>query len=217
VSGARLGGTGLLADDLFLMAHSDRTGRPLLQPRAVGLGLAGALLAELTLQGRVRVFPGGVMVTDRSPPAEELALRVLRALLGEHEQLPAQTWLLFLGRSAAQDVAGRLERSGYLIQGRARRLWRSPPRWVPVNADWAFAPVARVQAALRSPRPGAVEGVTLAGLADACGLGAYLSLYLPPDARRRLDEAVGQLGRGLQEVIAQTRAAVDSAVLAHRT
>ena len=58
VSGARLAGTGLLADDLFLMAHCDRTGKPLLQPRATGLGLAGALLAELTLLGKIRVSSG---------------------------------------------------------------------------------------------------------------------------------------------------------------
>lgn len=44
-----LRGTGYLADDLYLIAHHERTGRPLLSPRAAGLGLAGALLAELVL------------------------------------------------------------------------------------------------------------------------------------------------------------------------
>src|SRR6266704_4142496 len=57
---ARLSGTGRLADDLYLMAHDDRTGKPLLQPRAAGLGLAGALLAELVLAGRIEVEPGGI-------------------------------------------------------------------------------------------------------------------------------------------------------------
>jgi Golgi phosphoprotein 3 (GPP34) len=42
---ARLGGTGRLADDLYLLAHHDVTGKPYLQPRAIGIGLAGALLA----------------------------------------------------------------------------------------------------------------------------------------------------------------------------
>ncbi len=46
---AGLSGTGRLADDLYLLAHHERTGRAHLQPRAVGLGLAGALLAELML------------------------------------------------------------------------------------------------------------------------------------------------------------------------
>jgi hypothetical protein len=40
-----LSGTGRLADDLYLLAHHEITGKPHLQPRAAGLGLAGALLA----------------------------------------------------------------------------------------------------------------------------------------------------------------------------
>jgi Golgi phosphoprotein 3 GPP34 len=57
VQAPSLGGTGRLADDLFLMAHNDVTGKPLLQPRAPGLGLAGALRAELILSGRLWVRP----------------------------------------------------------------------------------------------------------------------------------------------------------------
>ena len=215
MSGARLTGTGLLADDLFLMAHNDRTGRPLLQPRAAGLGLAGALLAELTLLGNVQLSPGGITVLDLSAPAEELALRVLRLLLAEREQLPVRAWLLFLAGTAARDVAGRLERAGYLVPGRPRRPWHTQ-RWVPVDADCAFAPVTRVQAALRSPARATAQGVTLAGLANACGLGSHLAQYLPANAAGHLRAAVEQLDPGLREVITQTQAAVDSAVLAHR-
>jgi hypothetical protein len=39
-----------------------------LQPRAVGLGLAGALLAKLMLVGTICIQPDGVMVADRTPP-----------------------------------------------------------------------------------------------------------------------------------------------------
>jgi len=38
-----------VADDLYLLAHDDRTGKALLPPRPLGTGLAGALLAELML------------------------------------------------------------------------------------------------------------------------------------------------------------------------
>src|SRR5207302_8432860 len=44
-----MSGTGLVADDLYLLAHDDRTGKPLLHPRPLGIGLAGGLLAELIL------------------------------------------------------------------------------------------------------------------------------------------------------------------------
>jgi hypothetical protein len=213
---ARLSGTGRLADDLYLMAHHERTGRPLLQPRAAGLGLAGALLAELIMAGKIRIWPDGIVVADPAPPGERLARDVLGLVLGEHEQHPARDWLVFLARTAPSDVARRLEHSGYLTRASARRPWRGE-RWVPVDADCAFAPVARVKSALDPSRPATAQGAALAGLAAACGLGAHLALYLPPGTRRRLDDTAAQLEPDLREVIAQTRAAVDSALLSHRT
>ena len=47
----KLGGTGRVADDLYLLAHHEATGKPHLQPLAAGLGLAGGLLAEFMLPG----------------------------------------------------------------------------------------------------------------------------------------------------------------------
>jgi Golgi phosphoprotein 3 GPP34 len=103
---ARLSGTGRLADDLYLMAHHEVTGKPYLQPRAAGLGLAGALLAELMLSGTLCLWRGGVAVADRPPPGDGLAGSVLSLVLSEHEQHGARDWLLFLARTAAEDVAG---------------------------------------------------------------------------------------------------------------
>jgi len=212
---ARLSGTGRLADDLYLMAHHERSGKPHLQPRAIGLGLAGALLAELMLTGKIQIMAGEVAVADSAPPQDALAGSVLGLVVSEHQQHPARDWLLFLARTAAGDVARRLERSGYLTQTSARRPWRAQ-RWVPVDADCAFAPLTRVKSALDPSRPVTAQGAALAGLAAACGLGSRLLPYLPPKTRRRLDEAAGQLDPALRDLIAQTQAAVDSALLSHR-
>jgi hypothetical protein len=211
---ARLSGTGRLADDLYLMAHHDVTGKPHLQPRAIGIGLAGALLAELMLSGNICVRSDGVIVADPTPPEDGLASSVLGLVLSEPEQHAARDWLLFLARTAAGDVARRLEQSGYLTRTSARRSRRAG-RWVPVDADCAFAPLVRVMSALGSSGP-TVPGVVLAGLAVACGLGPQLALYLPPMAGRRIDGAVERLHSGLRDLIANTQAAVDSALLSHR-
>ncbi|MDX6391026.1 MAG: hypothetical protein QOJ73_2089 [Streptosporangiaceae bacterium] len=211
-----LSGTGRLADDLYLMAHHEVSGKPHVQPRVLGLGLAGGLLAELLLLGSIGLVPHGVLaVADHTPPEDGLARSVLGLVLSEQERHAVQRWLLFLARTAAADVAGRLEESGYLTRTAARRPWRAE-RWVPVDADCAFAPLVRVKSVLSSSQPVTVQSAVLGGLAAACGLGHQLSLYLPPRARRRLDEAVGQLDPGLRDLITQTRAAVDSAVLSHR-
>jgi len=212
---ARLSGTGRLADDLYLLAHHEVTGKPHLQPRAVGLGLAGALLAELMLSGNAYLWPDRIAVTDRSPPEEGLARSVLGLLVSEPEQHAPRDWLLFLARTAAEDVARRLEQSGYLTRISSRRPWRGE-RWVPVDSDCAFAPFLRVKSALDSSRPVTAQNAVLAGLAVACGLGRHLALYLPPKAHHRLQEAAQQLHPSLQDLIAQTQAAVDSALLSHR-
>jgi hypothetical protein len=204
-----LAGTGRLADDLYLIAHHERTGRPLLAPRAVGLGLAGALLGELILADAISTAAGKVTVTG---PAlgEALSAAVLGLLAAESR--PVGDWLAFLGRTAPAEVAGRLEQSGYLT---VRRSWRGT-RLVPTDPDCAFAPVARLKAALNPSQPGDAQAVALAGLAAACGLGSWLALYLPPGARARTDALVPLLAWPLREVITQTQAAVDAAVLAHR-
>jgi Golgi phosphoprotein 3 (GPP34) len=211
---ARLTGTGRLADDLYLMAHHDVTGRPYLQPRATGLGLSGALLAELMLAGQLLAGPGGVALTGYGRPGDRLAGQVLSHLAAERERHRAGEWLAFLGRTAIADVAVRLAEAGYLTRRPARRPWRGE-RWIPADPDCAFAPFSRARSALDPARPLLIPGAALAGLAAACGLGPRLLAYAPSRGRR-VEDAVAALPPGLRYLIAQTQAAVDSAVLAHR-
>jgi len=216
---AGLSGTGLVADDLYLMAHHEITGKPYLQPRALGLGLAGGLLAELMLEGSISLRHDGVVVAGRTLPGDGLACHVRGLVAAEHEPHPARDWLLFVARTAAGDVARRLERSGYVTRASGRGPWRAG-RWVPVDADSAFAPMLRGRSALDATRPLSVNGAALAGLATACGLGYRLAEYAPPRTGRSLEETVAQLGPALRELIAQTQtqtqAAVDGALLSHR-
>lgn len=208
-----LTGTGLVADDLYLLAHHDVSGKPFLQQRALGLGLAGALLAELVLVAALRAGPGGLVATGGVRVPDQLGRSVIALVLGEREPLAVQDWLHFLARGAADQVARRLERAGYVVAG--RRRWRGE-RWIPVNADCAFAPLIRVRAALDPARPAGEASVALAGLALACGLGFRVLPFGPVEGRRWLDDAVRRLGPDLREMIAQTQAAVDGAVLSHR-
>lgn len=228
-----LRGTGRIADDLYLMAHHEVSGRSFLQPRVLGIGLAGGLLAELMLAGAIGLRRDGAVLAGADRPnlaeadrlnlagadrAEDGLARRTLSLLAAEQPLPAREWLLFLARSAAEDVADRLERSGYLrrIGGR----WR-PGRRVPVDADWAFAPLLRVRAALDPGRPWSPHGVTLAGLAVACGLGFRLAQYALPEPKDpgsvpATAEATRWLPGALRDLIAHTQATADSALLSHR-
>jgi hypothetical protein len=211
----RLTGTGLLADDLYLLAHHDVSGRPYLQARARGIGLAGGLLAELVFEGAVRVRDGQVAVTLGGRPRDRLGRQVLGLLARDGEPRPAGEWLAFLAGRAAEHVAARLADAGYLTLVDSRRPWR-PPRWVPVSSDCAFAPLGRMRAVLDPARGAAELDVALAGLAVGCGLGSRLLPFGPAGGRRHLDDLVRQLGPDLRELIGQVQAAVDVAVLSHR-
>ena len=210
-----LSGTGRVADDLYLLGHDERSGKPLLQPRALGTGLAGALLAELMLAGCIGLRPDSTVVITRNTPQDAVQRALLKQVAEEPGPAPVRSWLRFVARSAARQVALRLEAAGYLQHVRG---WvpRSQGRWVPVNPDWAFAPMLRARSALDPARPLTAHAAALTGLAVACGLGFRLDQY-HSQADRPAEDAVAQLAPGLQELIAQTQTAVDSAVLSHRT
>jgi hypothetical protein len=210
-----LSGTGRIADDLYLMGHSDVTGRALLQPRPLGIGLAGGLLAELALDGGLAVRPDGLVVAGQVWPEGDLARVVLGQIRTERELRPVREWLLFLARTAAGQVAVRLAQAGYLTRARGWVPGR-PGRWRPVNSDWAFASVGRVRSALDPSRPFDHRAVAVAALAVACGLGFRFE-HDQSRASRTVEEAVSYLPPGVRALIAQTQATVDSAVLSHRT
>jgi hypothetical protein len=192
---------------LWLLAHDDRTGRPLLHPRAAGLGLAGGLLGELLLDGAIGAEPALVTVTRAGPPSDDLVCRVAGMIAAEPTVLGIAEWLAYLARTAAGDVARRLAGAGYLIPVRGR--WRRGERWRPANPDQAFAPIMRARAALDPARSAQAESIALAGLAVACGLGPRLLSYAPHGSRRDPDELSATLPTGLREVITQTRAATN--------
>ena len=166
-----LSGTGLVADDLYLIAHDDRTRQA--ASAAAGAGdRAGRRAAD-------RADAGGV-----HRPAARQHGRVRRgrdaghgdaARAAEADSRRARTSAAsrrgcgILARSAARDVALRLEQAGYLEHVRSWIPGRQG-RWVPVNPDWAFAPMLRVRSALDPARPLTAHAAALTGLAVAGGL-----------------------------------------------
>lgn len=213
---AGLGGTGLVADDLYLLAHDDRTGRALLPPRPLGTGLAGALLAELMLARLIGLRSDTAVMIAHDVPTAAGRRHVLLALIAaEPGPLPVQAWLGYLGQTAVRDVAARLEHAGYLTRVRSRIPGRGG-RMVPVNPDWAFAPMTRVRPALDPARQVTAYATILAGLAVASGLGFRLDQY-QAQAGRNAEEAVAHLPPDLRQLITQTQITVSSAVLSQRT
>jgi Golgi phosphoprotein 3 (GPP34) len=223
---SRLAGTGRVADDLYLIAHHELSGRPYLSPRSAGIGLAGALLAELmaaqppavTLdRGCVLPLPyrSGGRAGRYTRPDESVTCRVLDQIVAESPPRPVRDWLLFLGKTSAVNVAGRLEHAGYLMRPAARIPWRA--RWpVPVEGDCAQCALLRAHATLDVARTPTPYSALLTGLTVACGLGFRFSDFSNAPARD-IKETARILPRPLQDLIAHVQRCADAAVLSART
>jgi hypothetical protein len=210
------GGASRLADDFFLMAHEESSGKLLLAERIAGLGLAAALLGELALAECIELREGALTVLDSSPRDDVLSGRVLEFL--KQEQHPTRTWLAFFGQSAHTEVGRRLAADGLLVREARKRPWQDG-RWVPVSTAVAVRPTALLCTQLIRGHGLDRRDLVLLGLLRATGLDQPVLWEVrqsSPDALRAAAAQFGSLGASLTELITQTEAAVGSAIATHR-
>jgi hypothetical protein len=203
----------LLADEFFLIAHEERTGRSRLHPRATGLGLAAGLLGELMLTGRVRLSDGDLYVVNRNPPTDALAHEVLELLLAQPQHRDLGTWLAFLAQDSAVKVGERLARVGTVDPVTRRRLTGSNTVYMPTNADQRNAVTwARVRLANLLVRYIGMDLAdrTLAGLVLATGLTRFVlwDLALHRPGLNNLQTTVDSLPTELRQLVDYTQMSV---------
>lgn len=209
----------LLADDFYCVAYDDRTGRSRLHPRVLGFGLAGALLGELVLFGRVTIDCGILTIIDRRPPSDPLAHATLAHVTTYVQHRDVRTWLAFLARTAPDAVVRRLVTGRVLGREEHRRLGLRRVSYLPadVNAKNAMAwrPV-RLAGRLKSPERLDVPDAMLAGLVGVTGLTGVV--LWQPELRNAgttaLSKAVAGLPPPLHNLLAHVEAAVGDTVLA---
>lgn len=135
------GGPGRLADDLFLIAHDDYTGKAAAPPRTLDPALAGALLGELALDGRITVANGQVFLADDRPRQEPVADRILNEVIHRGDGHSARAWVRFLTPRVRHQVGERLVTAGTVRRDRARRLnLRTTVRWPGVDPNQVAVP-----------------------------------------------------------------------------
>ncbi len=211
----------MLADQYFLIAHEDRTGRSRLHPRATGLGLAAALIGELMLAGRVRIIEGELHIVSRQPPGDALAHDILDLLIAQPQHREVRVWLAFLSQDAAVRVGERLMRGGAVEPVTRRRMLGTQTLYMPNNAEQrnaaAWAPARLANLLMRNLEMSAGDRL-LAGLVAATGLTRHV-LYdfaLHRQAMLNLTDVVASLPADLRELIEYTEASVGSVLTVGR-
>lgn len=195
-------GTGRLADDLFLIAHDDYSGKAAAAPRTLDPALAGALLGELLLDGRIAVANGQVFVADDRPRQEPVTDRLLDELVQRGDGHAVRAWVRFLAPRVRNQIGDRLVSAGWVRRERARRLnLRATVRWPGVDPNRVAVPRAVLTTILeRANEPMDTRTATLAALVRSGGVLRVLSL-VDRSATERIATSRRLLPPGLRDLL----------------
>ncbi|HEX4815784.1 MAG TPA: GPP34 family phosphoprotein [Nonomuraea sp.] len=203
-----------LHQDLYLLAH-DQSGKPLIHQSSMALGLAGAALLDLALDGRVAVARGRVAVSGRPAPTGDAVADHLLAFVAS---APGDVRVPI--RKAAADACVRtreaLIAAGVLVRV-TKRVMGVVPTTRYVAAD--IASVVRASSGARSAVEGWKEPDTrcaaLCGLVGVLRLEGELYLDQPPgELVTRLREIAGSGSREVAELVSVVDTLVTEAAIA---
>lgn len=206
-----------LPDELLLLALDDERGT---RAHATELepGLAGAVLLDLALRGRLDVDGKTLRVVDPAPTGDAVLDAALEAIARETRPRSAKHWVSKLQKGVRQQVSDRLVAAGTLRRDEHKVLWVFPVTRLPAENP---APEAAVRARLDDA---VLRGITpdertaaLAALVHATGLGRTVF----PDAdRRALKARLTELSEGqwaaeaVRRVVQEAAAAMTAVITA---
>ncbi|WP_433222614.1 GOLPH3/VPS74 family protein [Dactylosporangium sp. CS-047395] len=218
-----------LADDFLLLALDDK-GNNLAGDPGLDYGLAGAVLLDLMLAGRLDLAEQRVTVTDPAPTGDPVTDGALTRIAGAGKPRKPDDWIQPLTDGLRAELLDRQVAAGVLRRDQDRVLWVFP-RTRYASATGA-EPAAETEvrrelaAALDGAGPVSARTAALLGLLQAVGLARKVFPDRPAkELKARLDEiaagnwaaeAVRQAIARIQALIA-TMAAVTAATTAATT
>ncbi|WP_433604812.1 GOLPH3/VPS74 family protein [Dactylosporangium sp. CA-139114] len=226
-----------LADDFLLLALDDH-GKNLIGDLRLNYGLAGAVLLDLALAGRIELAEDRVTVTDPTPTGDPVADEALARIAAEERPRKADAWMQPLADGLRAKVLDRQVEAGVLRREQDRVLWVFP------RTRFASATGAQpaAETAVRAELTAAVDGngaadgdgdgevparaAALIGLVQVSGLAQEVFPGRPKErlqarlhaitAGNQATDAVRQAVRRIQAVIGST-AAITAATSAATT
>jgi hypothetical protein len=206
-----------LADDFYLIGLDGRTNRPRLHSKAMGLGVAAALLAEMVLANHIRVNNGRIEVAHRhyAPEARDHADMLAQINAEPQHQLPV--WLAYFAQTATDVVQERLVAHGFM-RVESRGMLRAKRVYTPTDhmaVEWRSLRIARV---ISQRDVGTWEDLTIIALVVATGLTDAVLWNAGPEDRDSLLAILPYLSDepSLHALITQVETLIAAAVLAQR-
>ncbi|MFC0864240.1 GPP34 family phosphoprotein [Sphaerimonospora cavernae] len=192
-----------LHQELYLIAHDD-DGKALIQQPSLRLGLAGAVLLDLTLSGRLSVTQGQLAVYDRTPIGDTVADSLIPAILNDRANRDLKIWIKQIAEDIYDRTCGSLIAAGVLTKVNKRRLGMlAQTRYQPVNTTAAVRARAGVRAAADRREEPDAHCAALCGLVGVLHLESVLYIDQPSSQLiGRLRTIAGEYSRSVQEIVA---------------
>ncbi|WP_435871072.1 GOLPH3/VPS74 family protein [Micromonospora musae] len=208
-----------LRDELFLLGHNDDTGRPHVHRRALALGLAGAVLIDLFLAGRIVLGPTGdrpagarwLRLHGENPVGDLIADTAIAVIHHGHTTPTTNAFLRSFAGDLYERTRGGLVAAGVLRHHARRRLGglARTDTYLATDTKWSVVARARLRFLAEGREPPVDHSAALAGLVAALGLTAHL--YLNDDTAvltERLKTIADQHYRPVREITAAVDAAI---------
>ncbi|MGC4865590.1 GOLPH3/VPS74 family protein [Micromonospora sp. DT53] len=215
-----------LRDELFLLSHNDDTGQPHVHRQALALGMAGAVLTDLFLAGRIALDdgrPGGHqwlwLHLDR-PVGDLIADTAIASVRYANPAPTLRGWLTWFAEDLYERTRAGLHAGGILRHTTHRRLGglARRDRYLATDTKWAVVARARLRYLAAGRDQPDNHTAALAGLVAVLGLTEHL--YLDENTAAltgQLRAIAEQHHRQVRDITAAVDAAVgDLATAAYR-
>lgn len=214
----------LIAEDLVLLAYDDETGRPLIDGTRLEYGLAGALLLELSVLGKVSVAGPGeevkrdrLVVRDAAPVGDDILDHALAELADDEGRKPKSV-LGALRKGVRDRLLRRLADRGLLREESGKVLGIFPTtRWPAEDASHEAAVRQRLRDVLVTglePDPRTASLVSLLLAVDG------LRKAVPSDDHRAVKRRAKEISEGewaadaVKKAVQEVQAAVTAGIVA---
>ncbi|MDZ5447065.1 GPP34 family phosphoprotein [Micromonospora sp. 4G57] len=216
-----------LRDELYLLGHNDDTGELLLHRQALALGLAGAVLIDLFLAGRIHLGPhdSACSVTDQpirlhsyEPVGDLIANAALSSL--RHAAPPLRMWLLAFSSDLYERTRAGLVAAGILRQQSRRRLGGliRADTYQATDSKWPVVARSRLRYLTTGREQPDNHTAALAGLTAVLGLAEHLYLdHDTAEVAKQLKAIADQHYRPVRDMTTTVDATIgDLAIAAYR-
>ena len=205
-----------LADEIVVLMLRDDTGAIRSECAAVAnMAVAGGILMELALLGRIDTDLTSLFIIDPKPVGDDLLDDALHKIAAEPQKRPSSWWIRVLGLHSgglSVRVLGRLVEAGILRAEDRQFLWVFSRRAYPKNTgrEEREAKTRLVSVMFNDDVPDARDTLLL-GLAESTGV---LNAIMSPEDLRKTSSRIAQvlaleeINRSLGGTVARWRAAL---------